>query len=265
MREFARAYRILAATSLKSAMQYRFSFIANFFGLGALGFADFVVLAAVIIRFKTIGGWSPWEVAVLYGMSSCALGLFRVIGSEIHDFDKYLVNGELDALLTRPWDPLFVLLSKKVDVNRLGAPTQGLIVAGIGVVHLTGTGAISPLDAALIPLFIINGFLIYSGISVATATIGFWTTRVDDLQPVTIYAPSTAAMYPLTIFPGWLRGLLTSLLPVALTNYIPLTYLLRKGAPWYVLPGSVGATWVFLWLVWRFWRIGLRRYNSTGS
>lgn len=265
MREFIRAYRILAATSLKSALQYRFSFIANFFGVGAYMVADFLVLAAIIIRFGTIGGWNPWEVAVLYGMTSSALGLFRAIGSEIHDFDKYLVNGELDALLTRPWDPLFVLLTRRLDVNRLGAPAQGLAVAAIGVVHLVGAGAISLFDAALIPLFILNGVLVYAGISVATATIGFWTTRIDDLQPVTIYAPSTAASYPLVIFPGWLRGLLTTLLPVALTNYIPLTCLLHKGAPWYVLPGSVAAAAVFLWLVWRFWRIGLKHYNSTGS
>ncbi|MGE5561570.1 MAG: ABC transporter permease [Chloroflexota bacterium] len=265
MKEFFRAYRILAVTSIKSALQYRFSFIANILGLGALAVVDFLLIAAIILRFKTIGGWDPWEVAVLYGMSSSALGLFRVVGSEIHEFDNYLVAGEFDALLTRPWDPLFVLLTRKIDINRLGAPLQGIIITGIGVAHLVATGELTPLAAALIPLFVINGFLIYTGISVATATLGFWTTRIDDLQPVTIYAPSNAAMYPLTIFPGWLRGILTSLLPVALTNYVPLLYLLGKGASWIVLPGSLIATWLFLWLVRRFWLVGLRHYNSTGS
>lgn len=265
MSEFLRAYCLLVATSLKSAMQYRFSFVATVIGTGLISLVDFLMLAAILLRFKSVGGWTVYEVALLYGMSSAALGLFRTCGSQIHDFDAYLVNGELDGLLTRPWDPLFFLLARKFDAGRLGQPVQALVVTALATVHLVRRGALSPLGAAAVPLFIVNGTLVYAGISIATATIGFWTTRIDDLQPITIYAPSTAAEYPLGVFPTWLRGLLYTILPVALTNYLPLSCLLGKGVPWYVLLLCPAATGVYLALVWRFWRYGLRKYSSTGS
>jgi len=265
MKEFLRAYCLLVATSLRSAMQYRFSFVATTVGSGLIGLVDFLMLAAVLLRFKAIDGWNVYEVALLYGTSAAALGLFRTLGSQIYEFDAYLVNGELDSLLVRPWDPLFLLLARKFDAGRIGQPMHALIVTVLAAVHLVRSGALSPLAAALIPLCIVNGTLVYAGISIATATVGFWTTRIDDLQTITIYAPSTAAEYPLSILPGWLRGLLHTILPVALTNYLPLLYLLGKGAPWYILPVCLAATGFYLVLVWRFWQYGLRKYNSTGS
>lgn len=265
MKDFFRAYKLMAVTSLKSTMQYKFSFLMSSANLALVSLADFIATAVILLRFKSVGGWSLYDVALLYGISSGALGMFRVLGREVHEFDEYLVNGQFDSLLIRPWDPLFQLLVRRFDVMRLGAPAQGLAVAILATAALVKHGLLSPLRALLVPVLFVNATFVYAGISVMTATIGFWTTRVDELQAITLYAPQTAAQYPLGIFPGWLRGLLYSILPVALTNYLPLTWLLGKGGQWWIIPVSFAGTALYLYAAWRFWRFGVTRYTSTGS
>lgn len=265
MMDFLRAYRLMLTTSLKTSLQYKFSFGVNMVSVALVSLADFITTAAILLRFKSVGGWRLAEVALLYGLTTGALGLFRVLGREISEFDDYLVNGEFDSLLIRPWDPLFQLLARKVDIPRLGTPVQGIVVAAVAAIALVRQGGLAPGGALLLPLLLVNGMLVFAGISVMTATFGFWTTRVDELQAITIYAPQTAAQYPLGIFPGWLRGLLLSLLPVGLANYLPLTWLLGKGGAWWLLPVSMAGTALYLWAVWRFWRFGVTKYTSTGS
>ena len=70
-------------------------------------------------------------------------------------------------------------------------------------------------------------------IGLATATLGFWTTRIEELQVLTEDAARTAAQYPLTLYPKWMSTLLLSAIPVGFVNYIPSLYLLRgEGGAW---------------------------------
>lgn len=260
-----RLYGKLAAASLRARMQYKIDFLVSSLFYAALTTADFLMLAAIMLRFKRIGGWDIYEVGLLYGMAWIAMGLYRTFASELHNFETYIVHGEFDALLVRPWPTLLTLLGRNCEPHRLGAAVQGGIILAVSARHLMSEGVLDRLGLAYVVAASVLGALILTGISLATAAVAFWTVRTGELQTFTMHAPVTASQYPLTVYPGWLRALLTSILPVAFINFIPVQYLLGKGGgPWTLFVSPLVAV-LFCLAAYALWRAGEKRYHSTGS
>ena len=246
-------------------MQYKVDFLVSLFFEALLQSVDFAILAAIMLRFPEIAGWTVYEIGVLYGMSWIAMSLYRTLAPELHDFERHIVNGTFDSFLIRPWPTLMVLLSRNLELRRLGGAAQGLVIFWISAGHLLEVGRIGRADVAIMIGLALIGSVIAFSLSLATATFAFWIGRSDDLQTFTMFAPITASQYPLTVFPGWLRGLLTSILPVAFINFVPVQYLLDKGGSWWSLASSPVAACLSFAAAYSFWRYGERHYHSTGS
>jgi ABC-2 type transport system permease protein len=257
-------YFRLVAASIRSRMQYKLDFILTSFFYALICAVDFLTVAAILSRYKTVAGWNVYEVALLAGLASTSHAIYRVLAPEIDAFEKYLVGGEYDSLLIRPWPALLSLLVRNFDLGRIGAAVQGYLVLSIGLSGVMRQGAPGWLlpYALLVPL---AGSVIVGSIGIAVAAAGFYLTRISDLQTFAINATLAASNYPADIFPRWLRGLLTGLLPVTCIGYLPLRYALGKGGgPLYLLiPFAVAPIALFVAL--RLYRMGERRYQSTGS
>lgn len=256
-------FRLLGA-SVRARMQYKFDFLVSM-SLYALGASlEFLTLAAILHRYSNIGGWNLYEVTILCGIANSSYGLFRVFGTELNGFERYLVTGEFDGLLVRPWPSLATLLSRNFDLARAGAALQGIFMIFLGVSGVIAQGApvwVAPY-AFLMPL---AGTLVVAAMCLVTAAAGFWLTRIEELSTFTLNAPVTAGNYPLHIFPGWMRRLLTVVLPIATIGYFPINYALGKGgAPWHLALPFLSAG-LSVWVAVQFWNWGERHYQSTGS
>lgn len=257
-------YLRLVAASIRSRMQYKVDFLLTSFFYALITALDFLTVAAILYRYNSVAGWSVYQVALLSGLASASHGLYRVFAAEIDAFEKYLIQGEYDSFLIRPWPPLLSLLARNFDLGRAGAALQGYLVLSIGLSGVLAEGA----PRWLIPYTLVvpmAGAVIVASIGIAVAGAGFYLTRIGELQTFAINAPLTAVNYPVEIFPRWLRSFLTALLPVACIGYIPIRYGLGKGGtPLHLLVPFVAAA-VALFAALRIYHLGERRYQSTGS
>lgn len=258
-------YRKFVIASLRAKMQYKFDFIVSTCLNALLMSVDFALVAAILLRFEHVAGWDIYEVGVLYGMSSIAMSLYRTFAPEIHDFESYVVEGQFDGLLVRPLPTLFLLLSRNVEPSRLGEAIQGGIILTISCMALSQTGVVNAGDVMLFILFACFGSVIPFSLGLMSATVAFWTVRIGDLQTFTMYAPVTASLYPLGIYPKWLRAMLLSILPVGFINYIPVSFLLGKGGAWWWLLVTPIVMIIFACAAYAFWQHGERHYHGTGS
>jgi len=261
----ARLYLHLLKASLRARMQYRLDFLTTTVFYAFLLVCDFIIVAAILYRLGSLSGWSIYEIGLLYGVSSLAQGLYRTLGEELNGFDRYLVEGNFDSVLIRPWPSLLVLLSRNIDLARAGAALQGVLVLAYSVFHLLRAARLSAAGFIYVCLLPLAGTAIFFAISLATAASGFWLTRTHDLMVFTMYAPSTASYYPLEIYPRALRSLLYSVLPVAFIAYVPVRYLLGKGGGPASLVTPPLVALLSLFLAYRMWMVGHKRYHSTGS
>jgi ABC-2 type transport system permease protein len=257
-------YLRLLAASIRARMAYRWNFLMTTWLYGCVTAIDFATIAIVLSRFKVVGGWDVYEVALLAGIASTSFGLYRSFASELHEFESYLITGSFDAILVRPYPPLLTLLAQRFEIARIGALLQGLLVLGIGLRAFLQRGG-SPLAVIYIACLPLFGFAIMVGLNLVVAGIGFWITRIEQLQHFVLGAPMAAAQYPLAIFPAWLRRVLTGILPVGAWGYYPLCYLLGKGGTPLALGAPLTAALAMLAVGLLAWELGLRRYQSTGS
>ena len=79
------------------------------------------------------------------------------------------------------------------------------------------------------------------------------------------YQLSTFVKYPITIYPAWVKGIITFIVPFAFTGYFPSAYLLGKGSfvLGVVMTCFIGV--VSLLVAYRIWLLGISRYESSGS
>ncbi len=260
-----RLYWVLASASVRAAMQYRFDFITSTLIQVLMGTYDFLLVAIILSRFHTVAGWTIYELGLLFAVSRTGRGIYRVFCEELEQFERYIVRGEYDSVLTKPLPSLFVLLSRRVDLTRITLVIQGVAIGALSVPPLVRSGQFSPGQIGWLVLASIYYAVLTFVVGLATAAAGFWIVRIEELQVFAQNAPDTAALYPLDLYPAWLKFVLVTVLPFGLGNYVPVVYLLGKGGTWLNLAWPFIGCLVGLTVSLALWHAGEKAYHSTGS
>ena len=98
-------------------LQYRLSFGLMCFGIVISEVCLLGLLAALLAKFRTVNGWTWAEVVFLYGLGNLAYSFMRILGSQLDDFDRYIIRGELDGVLIKPVPPLFYILASRIELT----------------------------------------------------------------------------------------------------------------------------------------------------
>lgn len=264
LRNYIKLYLILIRTSVRSRMQYRFNFAFGTILAAIIQLSEFLMIAIVLAKFGAVRGWTMHEVGYLFAVMTLAKTLYRTFGNEVHNLERYLVEGELDQLLTKPLPVLLSLMPRGFRIM-FGEVIQGGAILAWSLGAMLHSGQVTWLAIPQTLFAIVTGGVVLFAIGMATATCGFWTTRISMLQNMTEDAAQTAARYPLTLYPGWMSGLLLTAIPVGLVGYVPALYILRGELGLWVFPVLAVASCLAVLLVLRFWKFGISKYQSTGS
>ena len=121
-----------------------------------------------------------------------------------------------------------------------------------------------------VPLVAIGGALIDFGIQLAITTAAFWVIRIDTLRWVVMSLEQDFSRYPISIYSRGVRVVMAFIFPFAFMNYFPATYLLHKVESGLQLNPAVGLLTPIVGAVWLvaaylLWRVGLNKYQGTGS
>lgn len=254
----------LVAANMRASMQYKWNFVLFTLLAAFVSVAEFLGLAVVLHAFGAIKGWSVWEIGYLYGLLMTCKYIYRGLASAVNNFEPYLVTGQLDQLLLRP---LPVLLSLMTSRSRkvTGELLQSLAVLGVCIGVLLRDGQVSWWAVPQTMLAAATGTAIMFAVGLATAACGFWLTRIDDLYVLTDNATTTACQYPLSLFPAWLQSILIFVIPFGFINYMPALYIVKGQWGAWILALAAGVAAVSLTASLLLWRLGLTRYQSTGT
>ena len=265
LRLAARVYRVLVSASLRGKMQYRLDFLGSTLVQTIMGSDSILFIGAVLWRFGPVMGWSIYDIGMLYAVSRMGNGLYMLLCNELDRFELYMVNGDFDTLLIRPWPTLFTLLARGVGIDRLSFLAQGAAAAVLTAPRLAADGVIGGWDALWLLASVVWSAMLYFAVGLATSAAGFWIVRIEELQVFAMNAPSTATTYPLDVYPSWLRWVFVTLLPLGLGGYVPLRFILDKGGSPLDLLWPALACPVAVWAALRLWKTGEAHYTSTGT
>jgi len=276
MRRFFGVWGAFFQQQVKSLLEYKMDFAIGMVAIAFQQIGSFLILFAVFTRITAIGGFSFDEMLLFFGYSQLLRGIDHVYNDNIWTVGWWRIrDGSFNLFLIRPMGVLTHAVMERVQFDGLGEVLLGTLIFAYAFVRL-GLGW-GPVDWVLFALFLVFGLAIYFAIKLLCASVAFWTVTSGELMTVA-YEINGFTKYPLDIYKNAvLRWALTYVLPFAVVAYFPMVHFLRgDGYAAQILgwgPGFDGLVLTFtgliagisLALAYGVWRLGLRRYNSTGT
>lgn len=259
----------LLRIQIRSQLQYPTAFIMEVISSTfILGFY-FVAFALTFTRFDEIGGWSLGEIAFIWGLAEFSFGAMDMLfsGFDYDAFGPMVRRGRFDQLLLRPVNITLQVLGSRFVLRRLGKMAEGLIIFlfGLSLVKIHWNA----LKIIYLPILSVSQILFFGSLFIIGATTTFWTMERLEILNAFTYGGNEVMSYPMHIFQKPIRWIFTYLVPVIFMSYFPAVYLLDKPDPFnapafvsFIAP-LVGIG-MFL-LAMRFWRFGIKNYQSTGN
>src|SRR3990172_5861798 len=120
------SWRIFRA-NLASALSFPASFFLHVFG-GVLFFAgQFFIWTVFFNQFPLVGGWTVYDVALVYSLFLFSLSMVDVFAGGVMDLAKIINLGSFDYYLTFPKPVLWHVAVSKSDIISLGTIVLSLV------------------------------------------------------------------------------------------------------------------------------------------
>jgi ABC-2 type transport system permease protein len=223
-----------------------------------------ISLGIVYGQVDDLHGWDYASAQAVLGVFLVVLALRGLVMGPSLDslagMDGEVWRGEFDFTLLRPVRTQFLVSVRRWRLLALFDLLLGGLVLVTAVSNMQATLTIPQIFTFLLALT--AGLLILYAILLAAASLVFWnpgfmiTWVFDSIFQM--------ARYPVGIYPGWLRLVLTWVIPVGLITTVPAAALSGD-----LLPGLLAASLLFALLLVSgaslLFRTGLRRYASASS
>ena len=256
----------LALTFLRigvlNELQYRVNFFIQLLQSAVALATGLIGLGLVFNHTNDLNGWTRPELLAVMGVHILMGGIINAaIQPNMMSLANDIQQGTLDFALTKPFDAQVLVSVREFRFWQLVDIIMGAIVIGWGVVDVQAELGIWQTLAFLAALMM-GAIMIYCFWLILTTT-AFWVIRVYEMINLFqgLYA---AGRWPVTIYPAWLKALLTYLIPVAFAVTIPAEAMTGR-LGWLTLLGALGLTIVLVVLARTIWRLGLRNYSGASA
>lgn len=229
------------------------TFISNVLFM-ILNNASMIIQWIVLFSLKeNIGGYSFNQVLLLWGMASGVYGFSRFFFSKSFDLSDIITNGKLDAYIVQPKNVLISVITSDIKVSALGDLIFAFIV--LFIYGFTFKRFI------LFTLFIITGGIIIASVSIILNSLSFWFSKTETVANVGNSLMLNFATYPDGIFKGITKMLLFTLIPVGISNYVPVRIIIEFNI-WLFLINIIVCILLVMLAFYVFYS-GLKRYSSS--
>ncbi|HID07273.1 MAG TPA: hypothetical protein EYP10_09005, partial [Armatimonadetes bacterium] len=213
-----RALWAFVRISVMEDVQYRARFVAHciqtlFWFVGFL-----IVLQVYFLHTDNLGGWRYSEALIVFGVFQFMLSIIlTVFQPNIGRLVEYVRQGTLDFIITKPLHTQFTVSVRHLMVwHSVGG------IAGIGIAIYGAVLSGHPLTAwhaLLFGLLLTSGAVIVYSVMLLFMSLSFWFVRVENIG-VLLSTFWEAGRYPITVYRGIPRALLTYVLPVAFVTTV---------------------------------------------
>lgn len=251
---------------LRSATQYRASFVMQSIGQLIMTGGDLMAALVLMDKFTHLGRWQPAEILFFFGVMQLCFALTECLARGISTFAGYVGSGEFDTFLLRPKPLLLQAICARLDPRRIGG-----IAVGLTALMLAGMNLQLVWTAQKVLLLLgsmLGSISLLVGLFLIEATVSFFSVRSIEMVNVLTYGGRTTCQYPVDIYPKPIRLLFTWVAPFALCMHLPISFIIGKpmaDVPAFLVCLAPLSGFLFLLVMVRVWYLGARHYRSTGS
>jgi ABC-2 type transport system permease protein len=248
--------------NIQMSLAYRADTVVNILlNLMWLGW-ELLSLSIIFSNTETIGGWGFGELIALLGVFRLVHTLMiALVWPNTEKFNQSIRDGSMDYTLLQPVNSMFLVTFSRITVWRAWDLILAIVLIVIGI-NISGD-TVTPLSILSFILLTISGTIIIYSLWIVLIALTFWFTKFDNNVTI-LQALLDAGRYPVTVYPVWLRIIVTFIVPIAVATTVPLQ----------ALRGDLTLSRVLMFLAIgvagflvasRVWKAGLKRYSGASS
>jgi ABC-2 type transport system permease protein len=221
-----------------------------------------VSVAVFFLHTEKMGDWTWPEVLVVVALFTLFSGVIEAfLRPNVGAVLEQVRDGTFDFVLTKPVNAQFIASLRNIVVWRLSD-----VVIGLGLIaYALGQLGIVPTltQVALFVLMLLAATAIVYSLWLLMVSLAFWFVRLDNF-PELFSGFYEAGRYPVTIYRGAVRVLLTFIVPIAFVTTFPASALLGRLDQATAITGFALAIGLFI-VSNRFWTFAIKHYSSASS
>lgn len=257
-----RVFSALFKLNLQMALAYRTDTVVNILlNVMWLGW-ELLGLQIIFSNTTTLGGWGFGELLAL-------LGVFRLVNTlmasliwpNTEKFNASIRDGSLDYTLLQPVNSMFLVTFSRMVIWRVWDLVLAAVLIIIGVNQ--SSGGTTPFQLISFMLLAASGTMIIYSLWIVLIAATFWFVKFDNNVTI-LQALLDAGRYPSTVYPVWLRMIVTFVVPIAVATTIPLQALRGELTGLQILLFLLVSLVAFL-VATRVWKAGMKKYSGASS
>jgi ABC-2 type transport system permease protein len=194
-------------------------------------------------KIGQVRGWRSDQVMLMFVILATVTGISMGLLANARKLGQLVADGQLDAVLTLPVDPLAYLLVRRVDTALLGDLAFGPVLFAVAAHPTPQRTALYVLGALTSSAVLVSFVVVLGSVTMVAggrgeqADLGFQTLLI-------------LASYPLDVFGGLTKLMMFTVIPAAFLTRFPSTWWTTSaGRPW--PPCSASPSGRCCWLAWR--------------
>ncbi len=247
---------------IMNEVQYRVNFFVQLLQSAIALATGLIVLGLVFDYTESLNSWSQPELLIVMGVHTLMGGLIQmIIQPNMLRLMQEIQQGTLDYMLTKPEDAQLLVSVRELRFWQFVDVIVGIVIIGWGMQQLGST--FSAGNLLLFVAMLLLGFLIFYSFWLLVASTAFWFIRIAEVVSI-FRSLFQAGRWPVTIYPVWLRSILTFIVPIGFAITVPAEAFvdrLEVGT----IGLAVGVTAVFFIAARGVWMWGLRNYSGASA
>ena len=204
--------------NVQMALAYRadtvVSILLNLMWLGW----ELLSLNIIFSNTTSLGGWGLGELIALLGVFRLVNTLMMaIIWPNTEKFNQSIRDGSMDYTILQPVNSMFLVTFSRVTVWRIWDLVLAIVLIVVGI-NISGDTTTSLSILTFILLTVSGAVVIYS-LWIVLIALTFWFTKFDNNVTI-LHALLDAGRYPVTVYPVWLRIIVTFVIPIAVATTI---------------------------------------------
>jgi ABC-2 type transport system permease protein len=248
--------------NIQMSLAYRADTVVNILlNLMWLGW-ELLALSIIFNNTETIGGWGFGELIALLGVFRLVHTLMiALIWPNTEKFNQSIRDGSMDYTLLQPINSMFLVTFSRITVWRAWDLILATVLIVVGI-NITGD-TITSLHLLTFLLLTVSGAIVIYSLWIVLIALTFWFTKFDNNVTI-LQALLDAGRYPVTVYPLWLRILVTFVVPIAVATTVPLQGLRGE----LTISRSlifIGISIASFLIASQVWKRGLKQYSGASS
>lgn len=255
-------YIAYISVNVRSMMQYKISFVMSVIGQFLVSFNVFLGIFFMFQRFSKVKGFTYSEVLLCFSIMLLEFSIAEMFARGFDSFSGMVRHGTFDRVLVRPVSPVLQVLGSKFELTRIGRMIQSLVM----FIYSINVGCVSWTMSKIVTVFfmLIGGTALFTGIFMIYAALSFFT--LEGLEFINVFTDGAReyGKYPFGVYGKHMLQITTYIVPYALVQYYPFLYIIgRRTDMVYVFVPLLAL--LYLVPCYGLWRLGVRKYKSSGS